>query len=76
VLDAPDDDDAAASGLLASDAPASAEFAATFMEAIANHRFWDRVGKNRLDAIGRDRETRGCGAPPEVSFGPSESPHH
>ena len=49
-------------GLFASSEPASEEFAAAFVAAIARHRFWERSGKNRLGAaVEQDRETRGFG---------------
>jgi catalase len=54
----------AAAGVLASDDAASEDFAAAFVAAIAQHRFWERAGKNRLGAGSEDRETRGCGARP------------
>jgi catalase len=48
-------------GVLASDEPASEEFAATFLAAIGRHRFWQRTGKNRVSAAGGDQDTRGRG---------------
>jgi catalase len=50
-------------GIVASDGPATEDFAATFVAAIALHRFWERSRKNRLGGRG-DRETRGYGPRP------------
>jgi catalase len=53
-LEDPDDD-----GVLLSE-DADANFATQFVAAIAQHRFWERTGKNRLGSrAGVDRETRG-----------------
>ena len=60
-----------AAGLFASSEPASEEFAAAFVAAIARHRFWERSGKNRLGAaVAQDRETRGFG--PSIDAGSVE----
>jgi catalase len=50
-------------GLVVSQEAATQVFAANFVAAIAQHRFWERGGRNRLDAERVDRETRGCGSP-------------
>jgi catalase len=50
-------------GLVVSNDAATQPFAANFVAAIAQHRFWERGGRNRLEAEGVDRETRGAGSP-------------
>jgi catalase len=58
-----------ADGVLASNDPATEEFAASFVAAIARHRFWERAGKNRLRGRTGDRETRGYGPPSPAAEG-------
>jgi catalase len=58
-----------AEGVLISEEGASEEFAATFVAAIARHRYWERAGKNRLRAGTGDRETRGYGPPSATADG-------
>ena len=58
-----------AEGVLATADAATEEFAATFVAAIARHRYWERAGKNRLRARTGDRETRGYGAPSAAADG-------
>jgi len=50
----------AANGIITAD-EASSDFVATFLTAVAAHRFWDRPGRNRIDAHG-EGETRGRAA--------------
>jgi catalase len=50
-----------ADGLLVSEEPASDRFAAAFVAAIAQHRFWERKGKNRVTDASGDADTRGVG---------------
>jgi catalase len=50
-----------ADGLLVSKETASERFAAAFLTAIAQHRFWQRTGKNRVRAADGDADTRGFG---------------
>jgi catalase len=50
-----------ADGLLVSEEAASERFAAAFLAAIAQHRFWQRKGKNRVRDASGDRDTRGFG---------------
>jgi catalase len=52
-----------AEGVLATGEAATEEFAATFVAAIARHRYWERAGRNRLRPHTGDRETRGYGPP-------------
>jgi catalase len=49
-------------GVLVAEGP-SLDLASSFVAAIAAHRFWERAGRNRMDACDADRETRGRGAP-------------
>jgi catalase len=51
-----------AEGLLVEQGPASEQFAAAFVAAIAQHRFWNRKAKNRVTDAGGDADTRGLGA--------------
>jgi len=59
VLGAPSgtDGNGSADGVLVSEAPASAALVQGFLDAVAQHRFWNRARKNRLG--GADDETRG-----------------
>jgi catalase len=57
-------------GVLVSEEPGSEKFAAAFVALIAQHRFWERAGKNRLRGAIGDRETRGCDAR-QATFVPS-----
>jgi catalase len=50
-------------GLVVSQDAATQVFAANFVAAIAQHRFWERGRRNRLEAGAVDRETRGAGMP-------------
>ena len=50
-----------ADGLLVSEEPASDRFAAAFVAAIAQHRFWERKGKNRVTDASGEADTRGIG---------------
>jgi catalase len=56
-----------AEGVLTTGDPASEAFAASFVAAIARHRYWERPGRNRLRARAGERETRGYGAAPPTS---------
>jgi catalase len=50
------------SGVLISDSPATPAFVAAFLNAIAEHRFWQRLRRNRLAGAAGD-ETRGQASP-------------
>jgi catalase len=61
-----------AAGLVLTQDSASPAFVTSFVEALASHRFWNRLRRNRLDA-GGDRGTRGYAPPPpENVFAPLE----
>jgi catalase len=63
-----------ADGLLVSEEPASERFAVAFVAAIAQHRFWERKGKNRVREASGEADTRGIGPAPReasASAGPS-----
>jgi catalase len=63
-------------GVLVSDTAPTDDFVATFVAMIAQHRFWERAGRNRLRGATGDRETRGCdGREAAPGSSPIEQPH-